>query len=79
MRLFSYAMEQKKISQGQLDVRWVRKVRTTKLRPIEWARHRSIEQRTYGFILIGMIVQVSNGDLFQSITFSKFLRFANTI
>lgn len=59
MRLFSYAMEQKEISQGRLGIRRRCKFSILKPQPLEWARHRTVEQRTYGLIVVGVIVQVS--------------------
>ncbi|QDS77610.1 hypothetical protein FKW77_002086 [Venturia effusa] len=57
MRLFSYAMEQKEISHGRLGVRQKCSFNFLKPKPLEWARHRTIEQRTYGLIVVGVIVQ----------------------
>ncbi|TLD27686.1 hypothetical protein E2P81_ATG10974 [Venturia nashicola] len=58
MRLFSYAVEQKEISQGRLGIRQRCKFNISKPQPLEWARHRTIEQRTYGLIGVGVIVQL---------------------
>ncbi|RDI83204.1 hypothetical protein Vi05172_g6929 [Venturia inaequalis] len=56
MRLFSYAMEQKEISQGRLGIR--QRCKFDILKPLKWARHRTIEQRTYDLIVVGVIVQL---------------------
>jgi hypothetical protein len=79
MRLFSYAMEQKEISQGHLDACRKRKFNIMRPHPIEWARYGSIEQRTYGLILVGVAVQASDRPYLRVSSFENDMQFANII